>query len=229
MNPRRIRVWDLPVRLVHWLLLVLVVAAAITAKIGGNAMIWHGRIGQMILGLIAFRVLWGLVGSTTARFSHFVRGPGAVIDYLNGRWKGVGHNPLGALSVLALLAVIGAQAVTGLFTTDDIDFNGPLRRAVSATASAPLSGWHRQAQWLLYGLVALHVLAVLVYQLVRKDDLIGPMVTGKRGVTDPEAEGIRGGSLGALLAAATIAGLVVWISGGSWLPEPPAPPPDLGW
>lgn len=224
-----IRVWDLPVRLFHWLLLALVVGAVATVKVGGNAMIWHGRIGQAILALIVFRIVWGFVGSTTARFAQFVRGPGAIIDYLRGRWRGIGHSPLAALSVLALLIVIGAQATTGLFATDDIAFNGPLYRAVSASTATQLSGWHRQAEWLIYGLIALHLTAILFYRLVRKDDLVTPMITGNKAVTDPQAEPTRGGGLIAFLIAVVIAGVAFWIAGGALLPPPPPPPPDLGW
>ena len=115
MAPRTIEVWDWPVRLFHWLLLALVVGSVVSVKIGGGAMVWHGRFGQAILGLVVFRIVWGLIGSRTARFASFVRGPRAIADYLAGRWRGVGHNPLGALSVLAMLAVIGFQAATGLF------------------------------------------------------------------------------------------------------------------
>lgn len=225
----RIRVWDLPVRLFHWLLLVLVAGSITTVKIGGNAMAWHGRIGQAILALIVFRLLWGFVGSTTARFSQFVRGPGAVLDYLNGRWRGVGHSPLGALSVIALLLVIGAQAMTGLFATDDIAFNGPLYRAVSVNTAIQLSGWHRQAEWLIYGLVALHLLAILFYRLVKRDDLITPMLTGTKPVTDPQMEPTRGGGPWALVLALAAAGVAYWFAGGAVLPPPPPPPPDLGW
>jgi cytochrome b len=229
MIPPTIRVWDLPVRLVHWLLVALVVGAVATAKIGGNAMIWHGRIGQAILGLFVFRIVWGLVGSTTARFSQFVRGPRGIRDYLQGRWSGVGHNPLGALSVLALLGLLGAQATTGLFATDDVAFTGPLYRAVSSSTASQLSGWHRQAEWLLYGLVGLHVLAVFYYRFIRGDDLVTPMVTGTRPVAVPGAQSTSGGGLAAFAVACAVAVAVVWMAGGGVLPPPPPPPPDLGW
>lgn len=224
-----IQVWDLPVRVFHWGLLLLVVAAVVTAKIGGNAMIWHGRIGQAILALIVFRIVWGLVGSTTARFSHFVRGPRGVLDCLMGRWRGVGHTPLGALSILALLGVLGAQATTGLFATDDIAFTGPLYRAVSSSTALQLSGWHRQGQWPIYGLVTLHILAILFYRIVKKEDLITPMVKGTRQVDDPTAVSTRGGGLVALAMALGAAGLAIWIAGGGLLAPPPPPAPDLGW
>ena len=120
-----IRVWDLPIRLFHWLLLIAIVLSFITVKIGGNAMELHGRIGYCVLTLIIFRVCWGFVGSYHARFTNFIPSPTGLFNYLSGKTKaGLGHNPLGALSVLALLFSVGVQAVTGLFVNDDIAFEG---------------------------------------------------------------------------------------------------------
>ena len=102
----RIKLWDLPTRLFHWTLLLLVCAAVISAQIGGNAMNWHGRFGAGILALLAFRLVWGVVGSTYARFASFVRGPGTILAYLRGQWRGVGHNPLGALSVVCFILMV---------------------------------------------------------------------------------------------------------------------------
>nr|MBL8454584.1 cytochrome b/b6 domain-containing protein [Zoogloeaceae bacterium] len=229
MSERTIRVWDLPTRLFHWLLFVLMVAAIVAAKIGGNAMEWHGRLGHLIFGLIVFRLVWGVVGSTTARFTHFVRGPGAIRAYLQGRWRGIGHNPLGALSVLALLALTGFQATTGLFANDDIAFRGPLAALVSTDVSNLLSDWHRQAEWFIYGLVGLHVAAVLYYAHVRGDNLVKPMVVGRKAVTDPALESARGGGLIAFAAAVVIAGAALWATSGALVPPPPPPPPALGW
>lgn len=229
MSERTIRVWDLPTRLFHWLLFVLMVAAVVAAKIGGNAMEWHGRFGHLIFGLIVFRLVWGVVGSTTARFSHFVRGPCAMRDYLQGRWRGIGHNPLGALSVLALLGLTGFQAATGLFANDDIAFRGPLAALVSTDISNLLSGWHRQAEWFIYGLVGLHVAAVLYYTHARKDNLLKPMVMGSKTVADPTLESARGGGLIAFVVAVMITAAALWVSGGALVPPPPPPPPALGW
>ena len=103
MNARRISVWDLPTRLFHWLLVLLITAAVISGKVGGGAIEWHGRIGIAILGLLAFRIIWGVIGSTHARFASFFPTPSSVRAYLQGRWQGVGHNPLGAFSVFGLL------------------------------------------------------------------------------------------------------------------------------
>lgn len=229
MTKHSIKVWDLPTRLFHWLLFALVVGSIVSVKIGGNAMIWHGRFGHLIFGLIVFRIVWGFTGSTYARFGQFVRGPGTVIEYLKGRWRGVGHNPLGALSVLGLLGIIAFQATSGLFANDDIAFNGPLYRAVSSTTSNQISGLHRQAEWFIYALVALHVLAVLFYTLVKKDNLLGPMITGTKTVNDATIAPAQGGGIFALVIALVITVFALWVSGGGLLPEPPPPPPDLGW
>lgn len=229
MSSYRIQVWDLPTRLFHWLLLGLTAAAIVSVKIGGNAMVWHGRFGHLIVGLIAFRIAWGFVGSSTARFAYFVRGPAAIRDYLAGRWHGVGHNPLGALSVLALLGAIGFQAMTGLFANDDVAFSGPLRAAVTSGTSNLLSGWHRQMEWILYGLIALHVVAVLYHVLVRKDALVLPMVTGTKSLDAPPAEALRCAGWLALGFALAVAGIVLWLTGGGLLPPPPPSSPDPGW
>lgn len=229
MTKHSIRVWDVPTRLFHWLLFALVVGSIVSVKIGGNAMIWHGRFGQLIFGLIVFRIVWGFTGSTYARFSQFVRGPATVVDYLKGRWRGVGHNPLGALSVLGLLGIIAFQSASGLFANDDIAFQGPLYRAVSSATSNQISGLHRQAEWFIYALVALHIAAVLFYTLVKKDNLIGPMITGTKTVDDVAMASAQGGGIVALIFALAITVLALWLSSGALVPEPPPPPPDLGW
>lgn len=231
MSERVIKVWDLPVRLFHWLLLALVVAAVISVKLGGNAMEWHGRFGHLIVGLIVFRIVWGLIGSRTARFGHFVRGPGAIRDYLAGRWVGVGHNPLGALSALALLGLIAFQAGSGLFAHDDVAFSGPMSAMVSGDAVSWLSGWHRSTEWYIYGLVALHVAAVLFYSLVKKDRLVGAMITGRKAVPADDAryrENEGGGALRFVIALA-VAVLALWATSGVFNPPLPPPPADLGW
>ncbi len=232
MNEKVIRVWDMPTRIFHWALVVLVVAAFVTIKIGGNAVIWHARIGQLVVALIAFRIIWGFIGSTYARFFNFVRGPGAILDYLRGRWHGAGHNPLGALSVLGLLALIGFQAVSGLFTTDDIAFQAPLYRAVSKATAATITDWHRLAEWFIYALVTLHVLSVIFYAVVKKKDLVRPMFTGNMAVpANAPDESARGGGTVALVIAILLSAAVWWIAGGGLMSPPPPPPPavDMGW
>ena len=226
------RVWDLPTRLFHWLLAAGVAGAVVTGKVGGNLIEWHGRIGLLILGLLTFRVAWGFIGSPTARFASFVRGPAAIRAYLRGEWRGVGHNPLGALSVLALLALTLAQVGSGLFS-NDIAFEGPLAALVGKDWSNRASGVH---EWLLYGLLALiglHVAAIAYYVRVRKDNLLRPMVTGWREIaaatrepaTKPPAQ--PGSSPLRFALAAAIAFTAVYAAAGHLLPAPPpAPPPQ---
>lgn len=225
MQKNLIRLWDVPTRIVHWLLFVLVAAAFVTGLSGGNLMVWHGRLGLAILGLLTFRLIWGLIGSTYARFSQFVRGPGTILAYLRGQWHGVGHNPLGALSVLALLGLLLFQTLSGLVANDDIAFKGPLYAMVSTETSEWLTSLHRQTIWIIGGLVGLHVCAVLFYTLAHHDNLLKPMLNGRKEVMDPAIKSASGGGLIALLTAATLAVLMVWIADGGLLPPPPPPPP----
>ncbi|WP_372965939.1 cytochrome b/b6 domain-containing protein [Marinobacter sp.] len=225
-----IRLWDLPTRLFHWLLVLAVTGSVITIKTGMPD--WHGRFGLLVVGLLSFRVFWGFAGSTYARFSSFVRGPGAVMAYLRGQWQGVGHNPLGAFSVLLLLGLFGFQATTGLFATDEIAFKGPLYPLLSSSWADALSSWHRMTEWYLYGLVTLHVLAVMFYTKVKKDNLMKPMITGKKEVAPGLAEDARGGGVVAFLVCLVLAVIVVLGASGSLLSPPPAPEPapqSLGW
>ncbi|NWO05443.1 MAG: cytochrome b/b6 domain-containing protein [Alteromonadaceae bacterium] len=225
---KTIRLWDLPTRLFHWLLVLAVIGSVATIKLGSSWMDWHERFGLAVIGLLSFRLVWGVAGSTYARFTRFVRGPGAVMAYLRGQWQGVGHNPLGALSVLALIGLFGFQATTGLFSNDDIAFDGPLASLVSSDWSSTLSSWHRQAEWYLYGLVALHVLAVMFYTHVKKDNLVRPMITGRKPVETEQAEDAKGGGWLAFVVAVAIAAGVVWVANGGLVPPPP-PTQDLGW
>lgn len=224
----RIKVWDLPTRVFHWTLFVAVTAALLTGLQGGNWMVWHERLGLLIIGLLIFRLIWGVLGSTYARFAQFFPTPGKVLAYLRGHWHGEGHNPLGALSVFALLLVLSFQAGSGLFSTDDIAFDGPLRDLVGTDLSQTLTSLHRQGLWVIVGLVSLHIVAVLFYLFVRRNDLLRPMITGwKPGRADgPVSRSARGGPLWALLLALLLSGIGVWIAAGGLLPPPPPPPPE---
>ncbi|MCK2088961.1 cytochrome b/b6 domain-containing protein [Thauera aromatica] len=225
MSLRKLYVWDLPTRLFHWLAAILIVAAYITGGIGGEFIVCHGRVGIAITGLLAFRLVWGVIGSTYARFADFVPGPAHLWAHLRGHWSGLGHNPLGALSVLALLGVMIYQVLTGLFANDDIAFSGPLRTLVSADTSNWLSSLHRQNYWPILLLVALHVGAVLFYALVKKDNLVGPMITGHKLVAEAEAEAkpAQGGGAVAFLIALAIAAGVLYLATGSFIEAPPPP------
>lgn len=212
-SPRRIRVWDLPTRLFHWSLALLIVGAFVTVKTGN--IIWHERIGFTVLALVLFRLVWGFAGGRYARFVHFVRGPSAVLAYLRGTGpaEAPGHNPLGALSVLALLAAVGFQAASGLFTNDDIAFEGPLARHVSGATSSLLTTLHRYNEKLILLLVVLHLAAIAWYRFRRGRDLIGPMVRGDAPVTvaaEPSRDDV-GLRLRALVIAAVCAAAVAWL------------------
>ena len=226
---RSVAVWDLPTRIFHWSLVLLVVGSFTSGKIGGNAMLWHGTFGVAILGLLSFRLVWGLIGSTYARFFTFVRGPRAIIAYLRGEWRGLGHNPLGALSVVALLAVLSFQALSGLVSNDDIAFNGPLYPLVSKAYSDWMTGLHRRSELVILVLVFLHVGAIIYYLRVKKQNLVRPMITGLTRTTDADARPATGGGPLAFLVAVVIALAAVWAASGGVLPPPPPPPPAPVW
>jgi cytochrome b len=213
--PHSERVWDLPVRLFHWVLVGLIATSWVTAQIGGNAMQIHQWSGMSILTLVLFRVAWGFVGSTRARFSDFVRGPRAAFAYVRGLLRGAaafypGHNPLGGWMVLVLLASLLLQAGTGLFANDDIMIEGPLARHISKETSDWLTGIHHLNFAVLLGLIAVHVAAALFYLLVKRDNLVLPLITGRKPMTEGRRfDPPRGGPLWlAALLLALCAGAV---------------------
>lgn len=177
--------WDLPLRVFHWSLVLLVMWQIVTVSIGGNAMQLHAYGGYAILTLVLFRLLWGFLGGTHARFRDFVRGPAAVVRYARALLAGAhaphaGHNPLGGWSVLAMLACLLVQGTTGLFANDDVMMEGPLAKHVSSRASEISTAIHDVNAVLLLSLIALHVAAVLFYLLAKKENLIAPMITGHK-------------------------------------------------
>lgn len=188
MNPEavKVRVWDLPTRLFHWTLAACVITSVISAKIGGNAMDWHFRSGYVVFALLAFRLLWGLVGGRWSRFASFLYAPSTLRRYLRGGSRAdehheVGHSPLGALSVFALLGLLAAQVGSGLFADDEIASAGPLVKFVSGATSSLLTSWHKSfGQWLIIVLVLLHVAAIVAYRLRRGRDLVTPMLLGDK-------------------------------------------------
>lgn len=208
----RTRVWDLPTRLFHWTLAALVIFSVVTIKLGGNWMEWHFRSGYAILTLLLFRLLWGFAGSRYARFAIFVRGPRAVVDYLRGRLShGAGHNPLGALSVLAMLALLLSQTGTGLFANDGSYTEGPLAKFISGSLSNLLTSVHKASEYALYGLVGLHVAAIVYYAVARRERLVPAMVTGDQPVDAPAARDDLMLRLRALLLLAMCAGAVAFV------------------
>lgn len=182
---KKVRVWDLPLRLFHWALVALLIVSFVTQQIGGNAMDWHFRAGYAVLVLIAFRLVWGFVGPRYARFSSFLYGPSSIVSYLRGKSGRLGHNPLGALSVFALIAAVLVQAMTGMFANDDIASEGPLARYISRDLSDQLTWIHKDVSFvMLIALVALHLLAIVWYVWVKKKVLVNPMLTGDQEVAE---------------------------------------------
>lgn len=203
-----VRVWDLPTRLFHWALVACVAGLFATAYLPGSWIEWHARLGYAVLALILFRLVWGIVGGRWSRFRSFLYGPGSVVGYLRGRAHAdhlVGHNPLGAASVIAMLLVLLAQVATGLVSDDEIAFTGPLNRYVSSALGLQATWFHKDvSQWLLLALIALHVLAILYYLLAKKDNLVGPMVHGDKQLPQPVA-GSRDDAASRLLALVVLA------------------------
>lgn len=185
---KKTRVWDLPLRLFHWALVLVVVAAILAQKIGGDAMVWHFRFGYAALTLVLFRIVWGLVGSRYARFSEFVKGPSTIKVYVKGLRTGsatqsLGHNPLGSLSVLALLAIVLVQAVSGLFSSDEHHHHGPLAKLLSETWVDRISEFHADVSGtLIYILIGLHLAAIAYYYFIKKENLVRAMITGDKDV-----------------------------------------------
>jgi cytochrome b len=160
--------------------------AFITIKIGGNAMVWHAWAGYGVLTLILFRIIWGLVGPYHARFINFIKGPTAIQTYLKGEKTYIGHNPLGALSVLGLLGVCGFQAVSGLFANDDIAFDGPLTVLIDKDLSDAITHWHHINEKIILLLVVLHILAIVLYRVIKRKNLVQAMVLGDQRVEASE-------------------------------------------
>lgn len=208
------RVWDLPVRLTHWLLAALIAFSWWSVKNHHTG--WHIWSGIAILTLLLFRLMWGFVGSSTARFANFVRGPGQVLRYLRGGWSGIGHSPLGALSILALYFDIAIQVGLGLFNEDEDGlFAGPLANFVSPDTSDTIRAIHELNFYVLLGLIVLHIAAILYYRLVRGKKLTKAMITG-RAATDPAAEPMRPGKWWVALICLGIAlAIARWVVAGA--------------
>ena len=180
---RPVLVWDLPTRLFHWLLVALVAVSFASGKIGGNAMPYHERCGEVILALLIFRVAWGFIGSSPSRFRTFLAGPATVLRYALTLFRRepdhhLSHNPLGGWSVMAMLLAMLIQAATGLFANDDISTTGPLYKWVSKAASDRLTAIHHLNHDVIIIIIAVHVAAVLFHLIYKKENLILPMITG---------------------------------------------------
>jgi cytochrome b len=178
-------VWDLPVRLVHWSLVVSFLGAFVTNRLGVAWFDWHVRFGYAVVGLVTFRILWGFVGTKHARFSSFIRSPVETLLYARRLARGdvpsfVGHNPLGALMVVTLLVGLGVQGGMGLFSNDEIFNAGPLAGMVAKTTSLTLTSWHKRGFYVLAMAVAIHVAAVVGHVLLRRENLVRAMITGRK-------------------------------------------------
>jgi cytochrome b len=211
---QKIRVWDLPTRVFHWALAALYVALVATGWTGGEVMPWHARAGYGVATLLLFRVAWGFIGGHWSRFGTFVFGPDSVRAYLRGQGEplhSIGHNPLGALSVFALLLFLLLQVATGLFSEDKADFAGPLNALVSSAAAKAATWYHqRVGQWIVLALVLLHIGAILDYLLRKKLNLLRPMVDGNKavGIAAPASRDTAGTRLLALAVLAVCAAAV---------------------
>ena len=211
-----VRIWDLPTRVFHWGLAACVLGSVASAKAG--EMVWHFRFGYAIFTLLAFRIVWGLVGGRWSRFASFLYAPATLLRYLrgdagpDGRLE-VGHNPLGALSVFAVLGILAVQVGTGLVADDEIASVGPLNRLVSSSQALLATGWHSSwGQWLILGLVGLH-LAAIAYYTWRGKGLVGAMVSGDKALpADTPAATDSAATRGLAVAVlALCAALVAWV------------------
>ena len=209
------KIWDLPVRLCHWSFALLIPALWWSAENSEWAL--HKRFGVTLLGLLIFRILWGFMGSKTAKFSQFVRGPGVVLSYLRGAHDHVlGHNPVGALSVLALLGVMLVQVSTGLFAGDPFDgATGPLNPLVGVATADSLTDWHEWFYWVVLGMVAIHLSAIAFYGIVKQDDLVSPMLSGTKPVDSLVEENSATPWLRFAIAASVAAGVAFWVAYGA--------------
>ncbi|OSI17617.1 cytochrome b/b6 domain-containing protein [Neisseria dumasiana] len=210
---QKLKVWDIPTRLFHWTLVIAIAFMWYSAETGGNLMVWHLRVGLLMLGLIVFRLCWGMWGSDTARFGSFVRGPAQIKRYLKGEItenEQPGHNPLGALMVLALLGAVSFQVITGLFAPDNNAFvnNGFLNGWVSEDTGSLIHTLHVQFFNYLLALIAVHVATIFIYKFVKKHNLITPMITGYK-YLEGKLPVIKFAGAGKLLAALAVAAGVV--------------------
>ena len=216
---RPIRIWDLPTRLFHWLLAACFIGLVVTGSVGGNAMVWHFRLGYAAFSLLLFRLIWGFVGGRWSRFASFAYSPATILAFLRGRRRPeltAGHNPLGALSVFAMLAFLAAQVGSGLISDDEIAFAGPLTRFVSNTTVSLATTYHKEiGRLILFALVALHIVTVLLYLWKKRENLIKPMVRGDKELPDdvvvePSRDSSGSRFAGAIVLAACAAA-VTWI------------------
>ena len=215
----RVRVWDLPTRLFHWVLVALIAVLFASSEFQLLDMRWHIWSGYAVLVLLVFRVLWGLFGSQTSRFAEFVRGPSAIFAYIRSLFStnpkvSIGHNALGGWSVMALLLCVLAQTVTGLFSSDEVEFDGPFVEKVSVRTVKLMTRLHHWNESVLVVLMTVHIVAVLVYLIVKRENLIAPMISGEKRVDAAPplrfASGWR--AAGLLLLSIAVVAALIWSS-----------------
>lgn len=190
----KVKVWDVYIRIFHWLLLICILVSFISFRL--DEMDIHFISGHCVLALIIFRVIWGVVGSRTALFHSFIKGPGTILNYLQNpsseKFKGIiGHSPIAALSVIAMLVVISVQVGTGLISDDEILLQGPLAQYVSGEMSYQATTYHGINAKLIIGLIVLHLAAIAFYRFIKKDDIVKPMVTGRKNVSEEFAQHVQ--------------------------------------
>jgi cytochrome b len=215
----KVKVWDAPVRIFHWLLVLLLIFQYVTVK--ASYMTWHMYGGYTILALLLFRIIWGFVGSTHARFGDFLYGPGAMFAYIRTlprreAAKFAGHNPLGGLSVLLMLLAVLVQAVTGLFANDDVLTEGPLVQWIAKETSDWITTIHRYNFYVILGLAAAHVLAVLYYLFYKSENLVKAMFTGYKTLPAAPAAARIAGTWLALVVLAIAVSAVYFIINYKW-------------
>jgi cytochrome b len=212
------KVWDLPVRVFHWALAASITGAFVTNRLGISYFKYHVWFGYAVIVLVTFRILWGFVGTRHAQFRHFLRGPLATLRYVRDLFRGhkltyLGHNPLGAWMVVLLLIILGTQAVTGLFSNDEIFNTGPLYGYVSKDLSLRLTSLHRHLFYWIAAAVAIHILAVIAHRIFDQSDLVRAMITGRKARRHgAEFEAISSSRIWlAVLLTLVIAGALAWI------------------
>lgn len=209
------RLWDWPVRICHWSMVILIAACWWTAE--EHEIVYHSYCAYALLGVVVFRIYWGFFGSSTARFSQFLRAPGAVFAYVKTLSQrdvkpASGHNPLGGYSVLALLFIVLLQIVLGLFSIDVDGFDGgPYADFLSFKTSRMITGWHEITFNVLLGFIALHIIAILYYRLWRRQNLTASMLHGK--ASAPISSPMQSASALRFVIGVIVAALVVWFVG----------------
>jgi cytochrome b len=230
MAVKTVRAWDVPTRVFHWSLVILIIMAPLSANLQDPLMTLHKRVGYAILTLLVWRVLWGFFGGSTSRFKAFFPWPWVVLPYLFGILKGrkahyLGHNPLGSVMVMLLIAAAAAQGFAGLFTSNDIVTAGPLYPLASKAWNNMMAGYHSYGFVIILSFVAVHVLTNLLYSAFTRDNLIGAMITGTKPEADyVDAKEAKGGPIVlALVLLAVAAGIVlggIWLVGGDFAAAP---------